>query len=148
MKKIQVYDPALCCSTGVCGVEVDQALVSFAADIEWARQHGAEIERFNLAQQPLAFADNAAVRDLLERSGQEGLPLLLVDGAVALTGRYPTRSELADWLGTVNYSTPAQIVAALNRSRSISQAGCCGGKTSVVENETDIELATVTAERK
>jgi hypothetical protein len=25
MKTIQVFDAALCCSTGVCGVEVDQA---------------------------------------------------------------------------------------------------------------------------
>ncbi|MGK8719913.1 arsenic metallochaperone ArsD family protein [Pseudomonas aeruginosa] len=24
MHLIQIYDPALCCSTGVCGVEVDQ----------------------------------------------------------------------------------------------------------------------------
>ncbi|MEI6758670.1 MAG: arsenic metallochaperone ArsD family protein, partial [Chlorobium sp.] len=30
MKKIQVFDPALCCTTGVCGVDVDQALVTFA----------------------------------------------------------------------------------------------------------------------
>ena len=45
MKSIQVFDPALCCSSGVCGVEVDQALVTFAADIDWARQAGAQIER-------------------------------------------------------------------------------------------------------
>src|SRR5512140_3913156 len=99
MKKLQVFDPALCCSTGVCGVDVDQALVSFSADVEWAKQNGAQIERFNLAQQPLAFAENAAVRAFLERSGQEGLPLLLVDGEVALSGRYPNRDELANWLG-------------------------------------------------
>jgi len=38
MKIIQVFDPALCCSTGVCGVDVDQQLVSFAADADWAKQ--------------------------------------------------------------------------------------------------------------
>ncbi len=38
MKTLQVFDPALCCSTGVCGVEVDQALVGFAADVDWAKQ--------------------------------------------------------------------------------------------------------------
>ena len=31
MTTIQVFDPALCCSTGVCGVDVDQYLVGFAA---------------------------------------------------------------------------------------------------------------------
>ena len=51
MATIQIFDPALCCSTGVCGVEVDQALVSFAADVDWAKQNGAQVERFNLAQQ-------------------------------------------------------------------------------------------------
>jgi len=73
MANIQVYDPALCCSTGVCGVDVDQQLVNFSADVEWAKQNGAQIERFNLAQQPLAFAESAAVRGFLERSGAEGL---------------------------------------------------------------------------
>ncbi|MFB1487938.1 MULTISPECIES: arsenite efflux transporter metallochaperone ArsD [unclassified Thiocapsa] len=75
MTHIQVFDPALCCSTGVCGVDVDQALVSFSADVEWAKQNSARIERFNLAQEPLAFAENAVVRGFLERSGQEALPL-------------------------------------------------------------------------
>ena len=99
MASIQIFDPALCCSTGVCGVEVDQALVSFAADVDWAKQNGAQIERFNLAQQPMVFAENPLVRDFLERSGQEALPLILVDGEVALAGRYPKRTELARWLG-------------------------------------------------
>jgi AhpD family alkylhydroperoxidase len=99
MKKLQVFDPALCCSTGVCGVEVDQALVGFAADVNWAKQNGVQIERFNLAQQPMAFAENATVKSFLESSGQEGLPLILMDGAVVLSGRYPNRDELTEWLG-------------------------------------------------
>jgi AhpD family alkylhydroperoxidase len=99
MKTIQVFDPALCCSTGVCGVDVDQQLVSFAADVDWANQQGAQIERFNLAQQPMAFAENAVVKSFLERSGAEALPVVLVDGAVMLAGRYPSREELARWAG-------------------------------------------------
>jgi hypothetical protein len=99
MKKLEIYDPALCCSTGVCGVEVDQHLVNFAADVEWAKQNGARIERFNLAQQPLAFAESPMVKGFLERSGQDALPLILVDGEVALAGRYPNRAELARWAG-------------------------------------------------
>lgn len=98
MKKLQVFDPALCCSTGVCGIDVDQALVGFAADVDWAKQNGAQIERFNLAQQPLAFAQNAAVKKFLESSGQDALPLILLDGEVVLSGRYPNRQELTEWL--------------------------------------------------
>lgn len=99
MSKIQVFDPALCCSTGVCGVDVDQALVSFAADVDWARQQGAAIQRFNLSQEPMAFAVNAKVKAFLQQSGETALPLILVDGEVALTGRYPGREELARWAG-------------------------------------------------
>jgi hypothetical protein len=117
VKKIHVFDPALCCSTGVCGVDVDQALVSFSADVDWAKQNGARIERFNLAQQPMAFVENTTAKGFLERSGQEGLPLILVDGEIALAGRYPNRAELARWADLAE--APADAKAT----------GCCGGKS-------------------
>lgn len=97
MSTIQIFDPALCCSTGVCGVDVDQHLVDFSADVDWAKQKGANVERFNLAQQPMAFAENPVVKAYLERSGTDALPLTLVDGAVMLAGRYPRRDELTQW---------------------------------------------------
>jgi hypothetical protein len=118
MTTIQVFDPSLCCSSGVCGVEVDQQLVDFAGDVNWLKQQGGQIERFNLAQQPMAFAENPVVKGFLERSGQEGLPLILVDGEVALTGRYPRRAELARWAGV---SQPKVEVAVK------STGGCCSG---------------------
>lgn len=115
MRTIQIFDPALCCSTGVCGVDVDQALVTSAADIDWAKRQGANIERLNLAQQPLAFAQNAVVSAFLKRSGAEALPLTLVDNEIALAGRYPTREELVRWTG----------IEAPGDAKP--QPGCCGG---------------------
>lgn len=97
MSNIEIFDGPLCCSSGVCGAEVDQRLVTFAADAAWATERGAQIVRVNLAQQPLAFAQNAIVKAFLERSGAEALPLILVDGEVALAGRYPQRPELVRW---------------------------------------------------
>lgn len=99
MTGIQIFDPALCCSSGVCGADVDQQLIDFAADVDWAKQQGAQIERFNLAQQPVVFAENPVVKSFLERSGAEALPAVLVDGALSLAGRYPSRDELARWAG-------------------------------------------------
>lgn len=120
MSTIQIFDPALCCSTGVCGTDVDQALVTFAADIEWARRQGASVERFNLAQQPTTFAMNAAVLKLLERSGQEILPVVLVDGEVAMAGRYPGRAELAQWAGLkVGHIIPVATTSCC------SDSDCC-----------------------
>ena len=121
MSTIQIYDPAMCCSSGVCGVDVDQQLVSFSADVEWVKAQGKQVERFNLAQQPMAFAENLTVKAFLDRSGQEGLPLVLVDGEIALTGRYPRRAELARWAGIS--IVPVSAAAA-------TSAGCCDGKTS------------------
>ncbi len=118
MKVIQVFDPALCCSSGVCAPEVDPALATFAADAKWASQMGARIERANLAQQPAAFAENAVVKGFLERSGAEALPLVLVDGEVALAGRYPSRGELARWAGI-------EIVAEA-AGDCCSGGRCCG----------------------
>jgi hypothetical protein len=99
MTTIRVYDPALCCSSGVCGTDPEAALTTFAADYAWARERGADIERFNLAQQPTAFTENTTVLGFLERSGSSALPLVLVNGDVALAGRYPSRDELRRWTG-------------------------------------------------
>jgi hypothetical protein len=116
MAKIQIFDPALCCSTGVCGVDVDQKLVDFAADVSWLTSQGGTVERFNLAQQPMEFAKNAVVKGLLERSGEEALPVVLVDGEVALAGRYPQRAELTRW---------ARLSQGAADTKT--EGGCCSG---------------------
>lgn len=116
MNTIQVFDPAMCCNTGVCGVDVDQSLVTFAADVDWARQNGAQIERFNLSQQPMMFAENSIVKDLLARAGQTVLPVTLVDGQLVLAGRYPSRDDLARWAGLQGQPAEAKTAAA-----------CCSG---------------------
>jgi hypothetical protein len=99
MKSIQVFDPALCCSSGVCGTDVDPKLVQFSADVDWAKQHDIFIVRINLAQQPMVFVDNTIVKGLLERTGETVLPVILLDGEIALAGRYPSRQELSHWTG-------------------------------------------------
>jgi hypothetical protein len=116
MTRIQIFDPAMCCSSGVCGTDVEQRLVDAAADIDWLRQRGAPVERINLSQQPMAFADNPVVKSLLERSGQEALPITLVDGELALAGRYPDRAQLARWAGV---DMPA--------TEKPASGGCCSG---------------------
>ena len=93
MKTIQVYDPPMCCSTGLCGNEIDPALVSFAALLTQLSQKGVKVERYNLGQQPMAFVQNPAVKTLLDQEGVAVLPLLFVDGGMRLKGRYPTDDE-------------------------------------------------------
>ena len=99
MNTIQVYDPPMCCSTGVCGPEVDPALVRFAADLKWLGEQGVTVQRFNLTQTPMAFAENETVRAMLTEKGESALPMVLVDGKVVVTGTYPSREELAGLVG-------------------------------------------------
>ncbi len=97
---VRVFDPALCCSTGVCGPAVDPELARFAADVAWLQRQGVTVLRFNLAQQPGAFADTTVVKEALGR-GVEVLPLVLVGDRIAVEGAYPSRETLAALAGVV-----------------------------------------------
>lgn len=93
MKTIQIYDPPMCCPTGLCGTEVDPELVRLAALLSQLGQSGVRVERYNLGQQPMSFVQNSAVKTLLDQEGMEVLPLIFVDGAILMKGRYPTVEE-------------------------------------------------------
>ena len=108
MITLQVFDPPMCCSTGVCGPSVDPKLVRFASDLHWLITHGVRVERYNLAQQPATFAANETVRSALAAEPETCLPLVLVDGVVASRGAYPTRAELAARLGLTLPPAPPQ----------------------------------------
>jgi arsenite methyltransferase len=94
MPTLQVFDPPMCCSSGVCGPEPDTTLVQFTADLRGLAARGVSVERFNLAQRPEAFVAQPAVRSALETLGVGVLPLIVVDGRIASHGRYPSRAEL------------------------------------------------------
>jgi len=99
MKRIDIYDPAMCCPTGVCGPNVDPALVRFAADVKWLQEQGVEVRRFNLSQNPAAFVENEVVKNALSEKGESALPMVLGPDKIHSTGRYPERTELASWAG-------------------------------------------------
>ena len=94
MKTIEVFDPPMCCSTGVCGPEVNSELVEFSASLDWLSRHDVEIRRYNLAQQPAEFIKNETVKAALSQGGENPLPLILLDGKIVEKGRYPSREEL------------------------------------------------------
>ncbi|MDZ7678261.1 MAG: arsenite efflux transporter metallochaperone ArsD [Acidimicrobiales bacterium] len=111
--KIDVYDPAMCCSTGVCGPSVDPALATFADDLDWLDHQGAEVRRYNLGQEPGEFAANQEIRVLLEQQGEDALPAVFVDGELASSGRFPSRDELAQWIGATAPVVGAPVIAEL-----------------------------------
>lgn len=99
MKLIQVFDPAMCCSTGVCGPDVDPILPRFAGLLAQLAGAGVTVQRYNLAQQPLDFVRNPQVKALLDREGVAALPAIFIDGELALKGAYPDAEQRAAWIG-------------------------------------------------
>ncbi|GMQ79995.1 MAG: arsenite efflux transporter metallochaperone ArsD [Thermodesulfobacteriota bacterium] len=97
-QKLEIYDPPMCCPTGVCGPFVDPALMQFASDIAWLQNQGISVERYNLSQQPDAFAKNSVLKETMEKEGTDCLPLIIVNGAVVAKGRYPEREDLAHFV--------------------------------------------------
>lgn len=87
-RRVELYEPAMCCQTGVCGPSIDQQLIDVREDLRWAQSRGAEVARHNLGSDPDAFVANPKV------TGEAALPVLVVDGDVAIHGRYATREEL------------------------------------------------------
>jgi hypothetical protein len=125
MATIRVFEPALCCNTGVCGPDLDDKLVTFTADLNHLQGLGADIERHNLANDPTAFATDDTVRAFLTVAGSEGLPLTLVDGVTVLTGAYPAREQLIRFAGLAAEPTPAVVPVGVT-SLMVSDAGDCG----------------------
>lgn len=107
----------MCCSTGVCGPDVDTKLVQFAADLDWLKSNGVIVQRHNLSQNPAAFVENEAVKNALTGMGEAALPMLLLNGKVAVTGRYPDRSELGALLKLKATAMPEPVKSNC----------CCGG---------------------
>lgn len=94
-----VFDPAMCCSSGVCGPGIDPMLMRVSADLGWLAKKGLTVQRINLGQEPIRFVETPQVRELLDRDGEDALPVLLRGDEVLASGRYPDRKELAEVFG-------------------------------------------------
>lgn len=114
MKKIEVYDPAMCCSTGVCGPNVNTELLRMATVLETLKKKGADVARFNLSGDPQAFVENTLINNQLKEHGPEVLPITIVDGQIAKSKTYPSNEELSQWTGIVLDDNP-------------KEGGCCCG---------------------
>jgi hypothetical protein len=120
----------MCCSTGVCGPDLNPVLPRFAADLNWLKSQGVRVERFNLAQTPDAFTKDSVVEQMLTKVGTECLPLILVNGHVVSQGAYPSREKLIAFTGiTVQKAATGKRAASflVKSAQQNGGGGCCGG---------------------
>jgi AhpD family alkylhydroperoxidase len=137
-KKVDVYDPAMCCSSGVCGPKVDSALVEFASLLKAVASRGIVVERWNLSQQPQAFVQNLRVKQHLQELGNQSLPFIYIDGELKWTGRYPSAKELFSALElngetsfdqTLHAQDGSKPLVVLGKFKDIPGDGpCCSGE--------------------
>jgi len=105
---LEVYDPAMCCSTGVCGPDVDDSLADFANDVKWLKAQGVEVKRYNLGQEPEQFKMCVPVLTRLQNEGSDVLPIILLNGEMVSEGGYPDRKQLTEWLN-INAEKPTDL---------------------------------------
>jgi len=128
MTNITIFEPAMCCNTGVCGPSIDQDLLRITAVMDaLAELEDCEALRYNLSSNPDQFILNKAVSEKLQAEGMESLPITVVDGKVVKTGGYPTNDEITEYIG-VRFIEVGE--------ESGCGAGCgCGGSEELAEAE-------------
>ncbi|NJO70009.1 MAG: arsenite efflux transporter metallochaperone ArsD [Bacteroidetes bacterium] len=94
VKTIEIYEPALCCSTGVCGPEPDKALLDLQNTINSLKKEGIEVKRFAINQAPLAFTSNPVVKEFIMKDGPAKLPVTVFNGKIIKKEGYPSLDEL------------------------------------------------------
>lgn len=105
MKKICIYEPALCCETGLCGVNVDPELLRISTVLNTLKSKNVTVERYNLNTSPMEFVKNMAVNLYVNGKGIDALPIVTLDGEIVISGRYPTNEEILNLL-----DLPAQML--------------------------------------
>jgi hypothetical protein len=106
--KLEVFDPPMCCFSGVCGPNVDPKLVQFSAALDWLGSQGVHVERYNPSHQYDAFAGNPTVVRAITEDGLTCLPLILANGSIISRGEYPSREALAAMAGLSRVGAPAE----------------------------------------
>lgn len=122
-RRLELYEPAMCCQSGVCGPSVDQQLIDVRESLRWVESQGAAVTRHNLSSDPDAFVANPKVTGLMAAFGESALPVLVLDGDIAVHGHYPSREELARLLDCTG-SQPIELSATAD-SCGCEPGGCC-----------------------
>ncbi len=91
---IELFDPPMCCPTGLCGPELDQTLLDVSEMIMTLQAEGMAVQRYQMTSDPQKFMNNNDVMRLVREQQMAALPITAVHGQVIKTGAYPTLEEL------------------------------------------------------
>jgi len=127
---MSIYEPAMCCETGICGVSVDSELLRISTVMGKLQKNGITAARFNLNSAPQAFISNAKINKLINGEGAQALPATVIDGKIVKTKAYPTNEEIAAWLEIpesylVEENAKDKVTPQKANSGCNCKGGCC-----------------------
>ena len=99
---IEIFDPPMCCPTGMCGPTIDQTLLDVSEMIAKLQSVGLQVERYQMSTHPNVFIGNAAVMKLIREKQMAALPITIVRGKVIAEGNYPKLAEIQENLNGGN----------------------------------------------
>ena len=138
MKTMKIFEPAMCCPTGLCGVGVDPELLRISTVLNTLKQNGVDVQRYNLTSAPAAFVKSKPVTEYLQKFGPGKLPVVLVDDFIVIAGRYPTNVEFTSWLelspDVLGVSCCSGETACCCGSEEAADEGCCCGEEAAEES--------------
>lgn len=128
MKKMSIYEPAMCCDTGLCGVSVEPELLRISTVLNTLKKNGIAVQRYNLSNAPQEFVNNKAINEFININGVDELPAIVVDGEIVITGRYPTNDEFSSLLGIPTSILGEKSKAVKVTVKKSGGCSCSGGK--------------------
>jgi len=123
MSKIQIFEPAMCCQSGVCGPNVNPQLLRITTVVNNLKNEGILVDRFNLSSNPQVFASNTKIREALQKEGMKVLPITTLNDVIIKKGEYLTNEEFAKFL-----EIPMEKVLKIRTQKSNGcncKGGCC-----------------------
>ncbi|MBR9682298.1 MAG: arsenite efflux transporter metallochaperone ArsD [Candidatus Aenigmarchaeota archaeon] len=117
--KIELFESAMCCPTGLCGPSINTEVLRISTVVDFLDQKGITIKRYNLTSNTKEFVSNKTINEMLDKEGDNILPITIVDGKVEKKGAYPSNAEFKEWTG---------ITIETNKPKK-NESGCGCGET-------------------
>jgi len=91
---VELFDPPMCCPTGLCGPALDQTLLDVNEMILALQASGVRVKRYQMTSHPQVFLNNVEVMRLVRERQMAALPITAVHGQIIKVGEYPTLNEV------------------------------------------------------
>lgn len=100
-KKIEIFEPGMCCPTGLCGPGINPEIMRISTVVNTLEKNNVGIKRYNLTSNTNEFISNKIINDIIKEKGESILPVTIVNGEIKKTNDYPTNAEFTEWTGVV-----------------------------------------------